>query len=423
MSNYLHINKEWKVSPNESRHVEVLDDFGITKETVTVSINLKIPRDFDVLYITGESGSGKSTILGELYPESVINDDKFMNTPIIDMGSDYSETIKVLSLLGLGDDSLFTLSPDNLSDSQKYRSKIAYFILRGDTEIILDEFLSTLDRETAKSIAFNIQKSLRRLGIKLIVATAHEDLFEYLKPDVVVRGRSFPSRFEVEEFQKESYRSNPFLSRVCLFQGNKDDYRREPLGEIHYKGKYSGGKQEYFFAKINDDVIGVLVTNNLMSSPTRRIIRVVVHPTYRGVGIAQELIKFSISMTEGDVDVLAAMAKYTPVFEKSGMVRADDVVIIPPKKLENDLEKISFDKSRWSDMRYCLEACDNLEFREVLSKYAKHTNKLIQPGGKSLSESEREEIIRSDSRTAARVLWSFRKRTMAKFEYIKGAID
>src|SRR5699024_1964907 len=193
--------------------------------------------------------------------------------------------------------------------------------------IVIDEFLSTLDRLTAKSISYNIKKNFDFLGIKLVVATAHTDLEEYLKPDVVVKGESFPSRFTVEEKEPDEYKDNPIANKVTLRKASKEEYREEVLGEIHYKGKYSGGRQEYFFAELSGSVIGVLVTNNLISSDTRRIRRVVVHPTFRSVGIAQKLIKYCIDSTVSKVVILAAMAKYNPVFEMSGMRRVEDVKV------------------------------------------------------------------------------------------------
>lgn len=47
-----------------------------------------------------------------------------------------------------------------------------------------DEFAATLDQDTAKIVAFNLQKHARNLGRGVIVATTHTDLFEDLRPSV-----------------------------------------------------------------------------------------------------------------------------------------------------------------------------------------------------------------------------------------------
>src|SRR5699024_11361249 len=117
------------------------------------------------------------------------------------------------------------------------------------------------------------------------------------------------------------YKDNPIANKVTLRRASKEEYREEVLGEIHYKGKYSGGRQEYFFAELSGSVIGVLVTNNLISSDTRRISRVVVHTTCSGVGIAQKLIKYCINSTDYHIDTLAALATYNPVIDQYELTR------------------------------------------------------------------------------------------------------
>lgn len=412
---YIEVNKKYTVSPLQTINKEVMDDFGINKEIETVNIHLKIPKNFKTLYITGESGSGKSTILKEVFKETTYDDDTFLKTPLIEMGYDVKETLKVLNMFGLGDASLFALKPTQLSDSQKKRAEIVRMVLDGNEIIVIDEFLSTLDRLTAKSISFNIKKNFDFLGIKLVVATAHSDLEEYLKPDVVVKGESFPSRFTVEEKEPDEYKDNPIANKVTLRKASKEEYREEVLGEIHYKGKYSGGRQEYFFAELSGSVIGVLVTNNLISSDTRRISRVVVHPTFRGVGIAQKLIKYCIDSTDSKVDTLAAMAKYNPVFEKSGMRRVEDVKVKSPTGFKKKLKEFEFNTDLWGDLEYCVDFSSDKDFREAVSIFADKTNKIIQPGGKSISVEDRRSMIKESSQTCGRVVWNFRERVMAKY--------
>lgn len=416
MCEVIKIRKEIFVAPANTSYKEVLDDFGISRETKTVDINLEVPSNFEVLYITGESGSGKSLILNTAFTETNIDEKEFANTQLIEMGEYVDDTLRVLNMLGIGDAALFTLYPNQLSDSQRSRARIAKMVIDGNKEIVLDEFLSTLDRTTAKSVAYNVQKVMRSLGIRLIVATAHNDLKEYLKPDIIIKGRAFPSDFDVQIYSTDDYVNNPIIEDIVIESVDKEAYRKERLGEIHYKGKYSGGKQEYFFAYLKGEVVGLLVTNNLIGSDTRRISRVVVHPTFRGVGIAQELIRYCIKESKVKMDTLAAMAKYNPVFERAGMIRVDDVKVSPPSGLKKGLRGRGFDLDLWGSIDECERFCQDESNRLFISEFSKHTNKLIQPGGRSISDEERAEIIKEDVRTAGRVLWSFRERTMAKYE-------
>jgi len=62
----------------------------------------------------------------------------------------------------------------------------------GKRTLILDEFGATLDRETAKVIAWLLQKVVRQSGRTLIVATTHRNLFEDLNPTLFILKRFGP---------------------------------------------------------------------------------------------------------------------------------------------------------------------------------------------------------------------------------------
>ena len=49
--------------------------------------------------------------------------------------------------------------------------------------LILDEFCATLDRVTAKAISNNIPKLRDKTGITFILASAHDDLIDYIHAD------------------------------------------------------------------------------------------------------------------------------------------------------------------------------------------------------------------------------------------------
>lgn len=266
----------------------------------------------------------------------------------------------------------------NLSDSQKARARIALMIINGNNPIVADEFLSTLDRKTACAVAYCVQKVLRKFCIRAIFASAHDDIIPFLKPSVVIKGRSYPSRFTVERYVPEH--DNIILDNTTFFYGDKNLYRELYLGDIHYKGKYTGGTKEYLFAKYNDEVIGCLVSVYRMSDGGRRIARVIVHPSYRGIGIGQTMVGRYMADYE-NVDVVAAMARFNPVFEKAGMVRASDSAVKSPPKLKGELQKIGFDTSLWFSKTYCDNFMESEENRATLSRFSKYATSLVQPGG------------------------------------------
>ena len=386
-------------------------DCGYTKQICDIDI----PDNFTVAYVTGESGSGKSTILNEVFP-NYKNEDIPYDKPLYqwcgETENDEHKAIRLLSLCGLSDATMFISFYDTLSDSEKARARMFLELASNKEIIVIDEFLSTLDRKTAKALAYCFQKAIRIEGKRLFAVTAHDDLEDYLQPDVIIKGKSYPSKFSV--VQKQVTPKNPFIENIAFKYVDKSDYKDLDLAELHYKGKYTGGTKEYLFAYLGDEVIACLVSIYNMSTGGRRISRVVVHPSYRGVGIGCAIVHKYIS-DYPDTDVVAAMALYNPIFEKAGMTRVMDSVIKSPSGLKKDIESLGFDTSKWFSRSYCLNFCSDLKVREVIAKYAKHCTKLVQPAGAHLTPEQIAELILTDARTCGRVLYQLRDRSMAKF--------
>ena len=177
--------------------IEVAGMFGIG---VDRAHRMRLYRDLrlrigsgDVVYITGQSGSGKSLLVRKLkqaipehldLAEVAIPDDR----PVIDCFArmDVADACRYLSLAGLAEAFVFIRKPSELSDGQRYRFRLARALASGARTIVIDEFCATLDRITAKAVAHNIRKTADRDRVTFIVATTHTDLYDDLQPDVYV---------------------------------------------------------------------------------------------------------------------------------------------------------------------------------------------------------------------------------------------
>lgn len=192
------------------RVLEVAEAFGLglsEKEFVIYDKLMVEVRDGDIVYITGQSGSGKSLLLRELGKQMALNgrsvvdlnDIELEERPVIELlGRNTFEATDLLAKAGISDAWIYIRKPSELSDGQRYRLRLAMMIER-DVEVwTADEFGAVLDRVTAKVIAFNLQKLARRLGKTLIVATTHTDLTEELAPDLTVTKR-FRERVDIKE--------------------------------------------------------------------------------------------------------------------------------------------------------------------------------------------------------------------------------
>lgn len=410
----MRVSKEYIVNPCDKSNM-ITEAFGIDAGYIRKICNIDIPDDWDILYITGESGSGKSTIAREMFPNYKSED--IPDTKLFLWGGEEEDkqidTLSLLTLVGISDATMFISSYDELSDSQQARARIALEIMSDKDVIVVDEFLSTLDRKTAKAVAYCIQKAIRKYGKKGVFITAHEDLSEYIMPDYIIKGKSFPSDFVVEKCHFDIYK-NIILENTTFRYGDKYEYRNLSLGELHYKGKYTGGTKEFLYAEYDGEVIGVLVSTYRMHDGGRRISRVVIHPSYRGIGIGASIVKKYISDYPNS-DVVAAMGRINPVFEKAGMKRVDDSVIKPPAGLLKSMKKLGFDNKKWFSKNYCCEFCKDKSAREELSRFAGNATHLVCPGGKYLSNEEIAQKILEDSATAGRVLYGLREHRMAKY--------
>jgi ABC-type ATPase with predicted acetyltransferase domain len=191
------------------RVLEIAEGFGLglTDKEFVIYDNLKVEvRTGDVVYITGQSGSGKSLLLRDLCEKmreeglsvTDLGEIELKDEPVIEqVGENTTHATELLAKAGISDAWIYIRKPSELSDGQKYRLKLAKVMEIQSDVWVADEFGAVLDRETAKVVAFNMAKIARRLGKTLIVATTHTDLVDELGPDLKITKR-FRDRVEVE---------------------------------------------------------------------------------------------------------------------------------------------------------------------------------------------------------------------------------
>lgn len=190
------------------RVLEAAEAFGLglSDKEFVVYDNLELDiRDGDVVYITGQSGSGKSLLLRDLAAKMSEEGKKVMDLdkvvleekPVVELlGKNMHEALELLSRAGISDAWIYIRKPSELSDGQRYRLKLAMVLDSGADVWIADEFGAVLDRTTAKVVAYNMAKVARREGKIFMVATTHSDMIEELAPDVFIE-KMFREKVEV----------------------------------------------------------------------------------------------------------------------------------------------------------------------------------------------------------------------------------
>ncbi len=197
------------------RAVALAEMFGVGLDeehalTLYDGLRLDILRG-DVVYVTGGSGCGKSVLMRALArelrrrlasgggeaadpegPLAVLDDvSTGGGAAVIDrFPGSLEDALRAVSVAGLNDAFLLLRPPGELSEGQRYRYRLAMLLAGGAGTILIDEFCSTLDRRTARAVAYRVRKYATATGRTFVVATSHDDLAEDLRPDLVVRKRS-----------------------------------------------------------------------------------------------------------------------------------------------------------------------------------------------------------------------------------------
>jgi ABC-type ATPase with predicted acetyltransferase domain len=197
------INKRFETRVYRSQRVlEIAEAFGLgldDKEFVIFdNLQLEVPQG-SVVYITGQSGSGKSLLLKDLEHQMTERGKRVVNldrvgldrdkTLIDQIGTSTNDALRILSIAGLNDAYLYIRKPDELSDGQRYRFRLAKAIETGAEVWVADEFMAVLDRTAAKVIAYSVQKTARKVGATVIVATTHTDMVPDLQPSLYIEKR------------------------------------------------------------------------------------------------------------------------------------------------------------------------------------------------------------------------------------------
>jgi len=392
------VNISYETAPPKptERVVGVAEAFGLgldkwRKFVLYDNVELKISPQ-DIVYITGDSGSGKSVLLQALerdlreagFTVANIADIKpIEGKPIVEtVGKTLDEALRLLSLVGLNDAFLFLRNYEHLSEGQKYRYKIAKLIESGAQWLILDEFASTLDRDTAKIVAYNLQKTARKLGRAVLAATTHTDLLEDLAPSVHIHKR-FGKEITVRYYPNKPAEECSITKEMRIEEGSYGDWKQ--LAEHHYRSHRIGNVRKIFRLMRNDELCGVIVYSypppisagrkqaigKISTSELNRLLstisRVVIHPKYRGIGLGAKLVRETLPKAGTPyVELTAVMAKYNPFAEKAGMKKILERK--PPKqalKIAEVLRKLGFNPHLLTSKKYVLAKLKSLSQKEI----------------------------------------------------------
>lgn len=270
---------------------EAFDIQNKEETTVKIPINFSECKTFDwnIGVIYGGSGTGKTTLLKEF--GSLTDDDFDEHKPLISNFDwlEPKEATFLLSAMGLASVPTWLRPYALLSNGEQYRASLAYKVGKASENdvILIDEFTSVVDRDVAKAMSNALQRYIRKTGKKIILASCHFDIMEWLRPDWTYS--PLKGRVERHEFRLNK---KPDI-KLQIFRCRYETWNL--FKQHHYLTEDLNKSAKCFLFLWNDKpvaFIGVICFPSGVIQNAFRISRVVVLPDFQGLGIGSRICDF-----------------------------------------------------------------------------------------------------------------------------------
>jgi GNAT superfamily N-acetyltransferase len=277
-----------EVKPNKSfRVASVMGKFDLQNEHIkeTFEGEIDLTNEWQVGCIVGASGTGKTTIAKELFPDAYMFDYKYKSESILDdfpQNLSVDEITKMFNAVGFSSPPSWLKPYSVLSNGEKMRVDLARAILTSKDLIVFDEFTSVVDRNVAKIGSAAVSKSIKRTKKKFIAVSCHYDIIEWLEPDWI---------YDTNEMRFKYVRGQLRRPEIEL-----KIYERKGMWELfrkyHYLNTEINNSSRQFIGYINNVPIAfasVLPFPHSKKKNYYREHRTVVLPDYQGLGIGNKL--------------------------------------------------------------------------------------------------------------------------------------
>ena len=281
-----------QVKPKKTfRVASIIGKFDLQSENIIERFegNIDLPDKWQIGLIVGKSGTGKTTIAKQLFPNSYITSYEYKNETVLDdmpKQCSVEEITSAFNSVGFSSPPSWLKPYSVLSNGQKMRVDLARAILENEQLFVFDEFTSVVDRNVAQIGSFAMQKAIRKTDKQFIAVTCHFDVKDWLLPDWIFDTDTMT--FQNFEGQKKN---RPAI-RFEIFQ-TSDKTIWKMFAKHHYLSHTHNNAANVFVATVNDEIAGFLSVLHFphpKSKNIKRVHRLVILPDYQGIGIGVKLL-------------------------------------------------------------------------------------------------------------------------------------
>lgn len=264
-----------------------LDSVSEVRREYDVDIPIE-EKPWSIGLIVGSSGSGKTTIARECFPDFLFftGFEWSADSMLDDFPAECSvdEITTACGHVGLSSAPDWLKPFAVLSNGQKMRAELArLFLAEKNRPVIYDEFTSVVDRQVAQVSSYAISKFIRRNGQQFVAVSCHRDIEEWLNPDWVYdtdqmqfRWRCLRRKPDIQLDLREGAESEWALFRPYHYLSSSHNKAAKKV-VAEYKGVPVAWCSWLHFAYPS--------LKNM-----KRIHRLVVRPDYQGLGIGNALL-------------------------------------------------------------------------------------------------------------------------------------
>jgi len=272
---------------------EAFDIQNREETSVSIPMNLGEAKNFDwnIGVILGGSGSGKTTILKKMGDvKKVIFDAEKSLISNFDW-LEPKDAALVLTSMGLSSVPTWLRPFHALSNGEQYRATLAYLVaVAKDNEVILvDEYTSVVDRDVAKAMSFALQKYIRRENKRIILASCHYDILEWLLPDWTCSPQKGGA------LERCDYRRQ-FRPQIKLQVSRVEAKTWDFFKKHHYLTEEVNKSCKFLLFEWNEKPIGIVAIINQPGPNERKyamaLSRIVIMPDFQGMGLGVKLSEF-----------------------------------------------------------------------------------------------------------------------------------